>query len=366
MTRPFAPIGERVERRHRAPERHPRFSRRRPADDRSTRRAGRVARSSACANATARSGCSATASPAGWRSKRIDDVACGTIDSRRGAGRRGVRGSSSLARARRAADAPAIDTRAEPNCSTCCSTAATGADRLARCWRPMRGRRLNDALEQLRRARSAIAPGGWPEVQQRLADDAPGCSTTTCRPISAIWDACRERARSVRPGDLAGLSDPLRADSDADARCRAVPLLPVLSIACAVRSPAGPRLRGHADRRFDCRGRTAPAAARHQHERDQAEPRRPSRRHRSPRAELLCLRRRVGDRPRRRGRLREPDRDVPRRHDGGRVGLLRDRPDGRSRVLHARRIGRPAAHARTPARPRGRGHRAARALAHLR
>ena len=112
-----------------------------------------------------------------------------------------------------------------------------------------------------------------------------------------------------------------------------------------------------------CRRRAAAAAARDQHERDQAEPRRSPRRDRTSRAELLRVRGRVGDRPRRRGRLRQPDRHVPRRHDGGRVGLLRDRPDGRSRVLHARGIGRPAAHARAPAGARGRRHRPARAVA---
>ena len=72
------------------------------------------------------------------------------------------------------------------------------------------------------------------------------------------------------------------------------------------------------------------------------------------------------DRPRRGRRRRVPHRDVSRRHDGGRLGVLRHRSDGRSRVLHAGGIARAAAHARAAARAGGGGHRPARAIADLR
>jgi hypothetical protein len=52
---------------------------------------------------------------------------------------------------------------------------------------------LDDALARLHERAKQVAPGGWPEVQQRLADTHP----TTADYLSTyqrVWDACRARA----------------------------------------------------------------------------------------------------------------------------------------------------------------------------
>ncbi len=52
---------------------------------------------------------------------------------------------------------------------------------------------LDEALDQLHRRARAIAPGGWPEVQQRLTDAHP--TTDDYLPAyQRVWNACRERA----------------------------------------------------------------------------------------------------------------------------------------------------------------------------
>ena len=186
---------------------------------------------------------------------------------------------------------------------------------------------LNDALAQLDRARSSdrarrLAGGSTaPDERSPLLDDY-------LPTYQRVWDACRERADA---NDLVTWPDaPIRYVPIPIHTRDAAPLLYYLFY----RSPAPfDRLPIHdyvvtpIDATMPADEQT-PAAARHQYERDQVEPCRSSRRHRSPRAELLRVCGTVGNRPRRRGRLREPDRDVPRRHDGGRVGVLRHRPDG--------------------------------------
>jgi hypothetical protein len=55
---------------------------------------------------------------------------------------------------------------------------------------------LDEALAQLHERARKIAPGGWPEVQQRLADEHP----TTADYLSTyqrVWDACRQRAEEA-------------------------------------------------------------------------------------------------------------------------------------------------------------------------
>ena len=56
---------------------------------------------------------------------------------------------------------------------------------------------LDDALGKLDTGARAIATGGWPEVQARLADAHP--STAAYLPeYQRLWDACRERAEAAR------------------------------------------------------------------------------------------------------------------------------------------------------------------------
>jgi uncharacterized protein DUF885 len=55
---------------------------------------------------------------------------------------------------------------------------------------------LDDALARLHERARHVGPGGWPDIQQRLADAHP----TTADYLSAyqrIWDACRERAEAM-------------------------------------------------------------------------------------------------------------------------------------------------------------------------
>ena len=54
---------------------------------------------------------------------------------------------------------------------------------------------LDEALEQLHTRARAIAPGGWPEVQQRLADAHPTTDDYLAT-YQRVWDACRERAEA--------------------------------------------------------------------------------------------------------------------------------------------------------------------------
>ena len=54
---------------------------------------------------------------------------------------------------------------------------------------------LDEALEGLRTRARAIAPGGWPEVQQHLADSHPTCADYLPA-YQQAWDACRERAQA--------------------------------------------------------------------------------------------------------------------------------------------------------------------------
>ena len=194
MTRPFAPVAERVERRHRAADRRARVSRRRPADDRSTgvpdewRAQGltRVRRRRAAAARRHRR--------AGSRSKASTTRArndCSRAAERAGAAfedfRHWVARDGDAARLR-------IDTRAEPSCSICCSPRGHWCDRP----RAIGGRRgaaaLDEALEQLRRARPS-------DRARRMArgpaapGDAHPAPDDYLRPITRIWDACRERAR---------------------------------------------------------------------------------------------------------------------------------------------------------------------------
>ena len=224
---------------------------------------------------------------------------------------------------------------------------------------------LDEALAALEQRAGAAAPGGWPEVQERLAAAHPtadGLPRRLSADVGRVPDA-RHRGASRQ---LARVSDSLRADSGAHARRGAVPLLPLLPLTGAVRPAAGPRLRRHADRRRHGGRRAAATAARHEQQRDQAESRRAPRRDRPSRAEPLRIRRRLRDRPRRGGRLREPHRHVPRRHDGRGLGLLRHRPDGRDRLSHAGRVAVAAAHPRAPGGARRRRHRPARGIAVVR
>lgn len=52
---------------------------------------------------------------------------------------------------------------------------------------------LDEALARLRERAAAIAPGGWPEVQQRLTDEHPAVADYLAS-YQRIWDACRRRA----------------------------------------------------------------------------------------------------------------------------------------------------------------------------
>ena len=121
-----------------------------------------------------------------------------------------------------------------------CST-----DRRVLAW--MAQHALAQALAVLEQRARAAAPGGWPEVQERLAAAHPtvgGYLDAFQRP----WDDCRTRA-ARRVLVSWPRSDSLRADSGADARRGTVPLLPLLPVTRAIRPAAGSRLRGHSDRR---------------------------------------------------------------------------------------------------------------------
>jgi len=67
------------------------------------------------------------------------------------------------------------------------------------CDRPRRdlaaeaGAALSDALGRLDEIARQVAPGGWPEVQQRLVDAHPTADTYLAT-YQAIWDRCRQRA----------------------------------------------------------------------------------------------------------------------------------------------------------------------------
>jgi uncharacterized protein (DUF885 family) len=66
---------------------------------------------------------------------------------------------------------------------------------------------LDEALEQLQARARAHAPGGWPEVQHRLAKTHPAADDYLAA-YQRIWDACRERAEA---GDLVTWPDaPIR------------------------------------------------------------------------------------------------------------------------------------------------------------
>jgi uncharacterized protein (DUF885 family) len=54
---------------------------------------------------------------------------------------------------------------------------------------------LDEALEQLHARARAIAPGGWPEVQQRLMSAHPAPDDYLAA-YQRAWDACRERAEA--------------------------------------------------------------------------------------------------------------------------------------------------------------------------
>jgi hypothetical protein len=54
---------------------------------------------------------------------------------------------------------------------------------------------LDEALEQLHTRARAIAPGGWPEVQQRLMSAHPAADDYLPA-FQRAWDACRERAEA--------------------------------------------------------------------------------------------------------------------------------------------------------------------------
>lgn len=69
-----------------------------------------------------------------------------------------------------------------------CTRAALRADACAA---------LDDALARLHELARAAAPGGWPEVQARLADAHPS-TVDYLSTYQRIWDACRERAETAR------------------------------------------------------------------------------------------------------------------------------------------------------------------------
>jgi uncharacterized protein (DUF885 family) len=54
---------------------------------------------------------------------------------------------------------------------------------------------LDEALGTLARQASKVAPGGWPEVQARLADDHPN-TTSYLDTYQRIWDECRASAEA--------------------------------------------------------------------------------------------------------------------------------------------------------------------------
>jgi hypothetical protein len=55
---------------------------------------------------------------------------------------------------------------------------------------------LDDALEQLHTRARAIAPGGWPEIQQRLMSAHPAVEDYLPA-YQRAWDACREQAEAL-------------------------------------------------------------------------------------------------------------------------------------------------------------------------
>jgi uncharacterized protein (DUF885 family) len=55
---------------------------------------------------------------------------------------------------------------------------------------------LDEALEQLHTRARAIAPGGWPEIQQRLMSAHPAVEDYLPA-YQRAWDACRERAEAL-------------------------------------------------------------------------------------------------------------------------------------------------------------------------
>ena len=52
---------------------------------------------------------------------------------------------------------------------------------------------LDEALARLAERARGVAPGGWPEVQQRLLDEHPTCDDYLPT-YQRVWDTCRERA----------------------------------------------------------------------------------------------------------------------------------------------------------------------------
>ena len=95
---------------------------------------------------------------------------------------------------------------------------------------------LDEALARLHE--QAAPAGGWSAVQARLAEVHPPADAYLST-YQRLWDACRQRATEL---DLVTWPDfPIRyvADPRADARCGAVPVLPLLPLAGALRSPAG-------------------------------------------------------------------------------------------------------------------------------
>ena len=100
----------------------------------------------------------------------------------------------------------------------------------------------DEARESLAEARASLDAqakpfGGWEDAQRQLAALHPPASATFDR-FAEVWTArSRGRARA-RPGELAGRADSLRADSRTHPGRGAAALLPVLSIARGLRSPA--------------------------------------------------------------------------------------------------------------------------------
>jgi len=56
-------------------------------------------------------------------------------------------------------------------------------------------RELEEAIAQLHEHARRVAPGGWPEVQERLAADHPGIDDYVAS-YQRTWDRCRERSES--------------------------------------------------------------------------------------------------------------------------------------------------------------------------
>ena len=250
MTRPFAPVARARGRRHRAPDGAPRVPRRRAAVDRRPACPTRGG-SSACASVTAPSVLLARRHTAmDRRSRRIDDAVgsrltraaeqarCGSSTVFDGwLDRHGTAAAATL-RIRYACGADLFDLLL---------TRGHWCDRSRASLSTDARQQLDEALARLderARADRARRLAGGPAAPARRASDRRGLSAGVSTRLG-----CLPRARAgARSRHLAGRADPLRADPGSDARCGAVPLLPALPIAGAVRSAADSRLRGHADR----------------------------------------------------------------------------------------------------------------------